>query len=65
MSDGMLRRYGERFLDEHAAGDYDLGDTSFMADVLHQRRWTDRQRQGFVRTLKRAWVIRFNTGLAP
>ena len=59
MSDAMLREYARGFLAEHAAGAYDLGDVAFMTDVLRRARWTAKQRGGFVRSLRRAWVIRF------
>ena len=57
-TDGLLRRYGKAFLDEHEDGRLDLGDVSFLRSVMRHRRWTGRQRDGVVRSLRRAWTIR-------
>lgn len=58
MTDGRLRAYGKVFVAECTAGEYDLGGTDFMESVLEQRHWSEKQRNGLVRSMRRAWMIR-------
>jgi hypothetical protein len=58
MDDIVLRIYALNFVGGHLAGDFDLGDISFLKSVMRANRWTPRQRIGFIKSLRRAWWIR-------
>jgi hypothetical protein len=63
MSDAALKKYAEVFLAEHAVGAIDLGNTSFLISVMDRERWSHKQREGLVRSLRRAWMIRREAAL--
>lgn len=63
MTNAQIRAYGAIFVGEDQNGDYDLGGTEFMESVLAQSSWSPKQRDGLVRSLRRAWVIRKQAGL--
>jgi flavin-binding protein dodecin len=63
MDDDDLIAYAEQFVSEHDDDLYDLGDTSFLVDVAGKDYWSPRQRDGFVRSLRRAWMIRREAGV--
>ena len=62
MDDATLCAYANAFLAGDEAGDFDLGDTSFIRDLVRANHWTARQRTGFVKSLRRGWVIRRKAG---
>jgi hypothetical protein len=60
--DRVLRALAARAVDEDARGLYNLNGTDFLQDVGPLRSWTERQRIGLVKSLRRAWVIRRQAG---